>query len=124
MGTFSLRMTAAAACGGLLVAAGALNAGAWAQTYISLDCATSDICGVDVTTDPGTATPLMYRWAIVPHGPLDVRLNRNCDNRTSCAFWCYRTEGSVTVTVTVKDANSVVLGTASQDVLCTQQPEA
>jgi hypothetical protein len=120
----SLRLACAAASSGLLVAAGAFSAGAWAQASISLDCDTSDICGVDVITDPGTATPLKYQWAVVPHGPLDVRFNRRCDNRTSCAFWCYRTEGSVTVTVTVKDANSVLLGTASQDVLCTQQPEA
>ena len=120
----SVRIACAAACSGALVTAGAFNAGAWAQASISLDCATSDICSVDVITDPGTATPLKYQWAVVPHSPLDVRFNRNCDNRTTCAFWCYRTEGGVTVTVTVKDANSVVLGTASQDVGCTQQPQA
>jgi len=123
MGT-SLRTACAATCGGLLVAAGAFNAGAWAQAYLSLECTTSDLCSVDVTTDPGTATPLKYQWVVVPHSPLNVRFNRNCDNRSACAFWCYPAEGVVTVTVTVKDANSVVLGTASQDTRCTYQPIA
>jgi hypothetical protein len=113
--------TACVALGtGMLLAVGAFDAGAQASVY--LECSTSDICGVDITTDPGTPTPLSIQWTFqIPYGADPIF--KNCTNKTGCSFYCPRHPGTLTTTVTVKDANGATLGTDSQSVRCTLEQE-
>lgn len=95
-----------------------------AEASVALDCPGSDSCSVDVVTDLGTATPLAYQWSFkIPPG-VAVIFKKDCTNRSYCAFYCPYQAGTLTATITVKDATGAVLGTDSQPAGCTQQPQA
>jgi hypothetical protein len=89
---------------------------------VTLDCSLStNHCYADAYA-PSSPAPLKFWWSFDTNGT-DAIFPQDCTNRESCRFWCPRYPGTISASVQVRDANNVLLGSATTTAVCTQQDE-
>ncbi|MGN6152713.1 MAG: hypothetical protein ACTHOH_12020, partial [Lysobacteraceae bacterium] len=97
------------------------NAAAQAAS-VTLDCSLStNHCYADAYA-PTSPAPLKVWWSFDTDGT-DAIFPQDCTNRESCRFWCPRYPGTISASVQVRDANNLLLGSATATAVCTQQDE-
>lgn len=111
--------TAAAVKLSALLLAFAAPGVAMAQTYVYADCSLQSNACFGEGDSPGAAAPLTLAWSF-DHTGHDA-IFEDCHNQTSCRFYCPRYPGTFPATLTLYDANFVVLGSSTTTATCTPQ---
>lgn len=89
---------------------------------VTLDCSLStNFCYADAYA-PSSPAPLKFWWSFNTNGT-DAVFPQDCTHHESCRFWCPRYPGTISASVQVRDANNVLLGSATTTAVCTQQDE-
>lgn len=93
-----------------------------ASASVTLDCSTTNICLVFISS-PGSPTPFNIYWGWnyasgAPH--TQVVIPQNCEDDWSCTFRCPQQDSALDVSVTVTDASNNPVGSDTAYMNCSR----